>query len=290
MSVVRADVPTHREAHRRPASRCSLLLACLLMALLAPSVAFAQEAHTDGNPPADAISRGVEAYRKAMQSDTREARVAAFRRAERAFEAAIEEGAASADLYANLGNAALQGERLGPAVLAYRRALLIDPDHPRARQNLRHARSLLPDWVPVPSEGGLLDSIFVWHRSTSVAGKRLGASVACLALALGLGFAIARRSSIGRNVAIVAGLVFALLIASILTDPSRAAANAGVVIGEDATARAADSINAPRRFSDALPGGTEVRILENRGGWYHIELHNGRNAWVTSSSVASVSP
>ena len=54
--------------------------------------------------------------------------------------------------------------------------------------------------------------------------------------------------------------------------------------------RVADSINAPRRFTDALPGGTEIRILENRGGWFQIELHNGRNAWVTASSVARIAP
>jgi tetratricopeptide (TPR) repeat protein len=267
--------------HQRYA-RALLIALCTLLG--------ASAALGDATPSETPIARGIEAYRAAMQSEQREARVAAFHRAERAFESAINAGGASADLYANLGNAALQGDRLGPAVLAYRRALLVDPANARALQNLRHARRLLPDWVPVPAEGGLLDSFFVWHRSTSLAGKRLGAAVACLILALGLGLAIARRSSIGRNIAIGAALVLAMFVASAVTDPTHAASQAGVIISEDATARAADSINAPRRFSDVLPSGTEVRVLENRGGWYHIELHNGRNAWVTASSVATIAP
>jgi len=43
-------------------------------------------------------------------------------RDQRLFEHAAAQGARSVDLYTNLGNAALQAERLGPAILAYRRA------------------------------------------------------------------------------------------------------------------------------------------------------------------------
>jgi SH3-like domain-containing protein len=34
--------------------------------------------------------------------------------------------------------------------------------------------------------------------------------------------------------------------------------------------------------------GTEVEILEDRDGWLRIELANGREAWVRSSSVKRV--
>ena len=69
---------------------------------------------------------------------------------------------------------------------------------------------------------------------------------------------------------------------------SRNARNEGVVIGRDAVARAADSINAPSRFGEPLPAGTEVTILEDRGGWLQISLHNGRNAWLTQSQVERI--
>jgi hypothetical protein len=78
------------------------------------------------------------------------------------------------------------------------------------------------------------------------------------------------------------------LIASLAFDPARDAWQEGVVVVEEATARSADSINAPRRFGDLLPGGTEVRILEDRGGWLQIELYNGRNAWLTASNVERI--
>ena len=63
--------------------------------------------------------RGVESYREALDTAKRDLRLEGFHRSERFFAAAVAGGARTADLYANLGNAALQGERLGDAVLAY---------------------------------------------------------------------------------------------------------------------------------------------------------------------------
>ena len=116
-----------------------------------------------------------------MDTTERDARIAAFASAERLFDHAIRAGARSPELYTNLGNAALQAEDLGAAVLAWRRALVLDPDHARALQNLEHVRTLLPDWVPTESSTGVLDSFFVWHRGLA---PHEQARLAALAFAL----------------------------------------------------------------------------------------------------------
>ena len=96
------------------------------------------------------LHEAVSGYAEALDTEDRDRRLEKFRRVERLFTAVVDRADANADLYANLGNAALQAEHLGAAVLAYRRALLVDPDHSRARQNLEHVRGLAPDWVPRP--------------------------------------------------------------------------------------------------------------------------------------------
>ena len=96
-------------------------------------------------------------------------------------------GMESADLYANWGTSALQAEHLGVAVLAFRQALRLDPDHARALQNLNHARTLLPSWVPHPSHAGLWDSFFFWHRSLSVVEREVIAALAFLLACVGGG-------------------------------------------------------------------------------------------------------
>jgi hypothetical protein len=232
----------------------------------------------------------VSTYAAAMENDSRDARLAGFRHAERLFAAAVDAGVQNAELYANQGNAALQAERLGTAVLGWRRALLIEPGHARSLQNLDHVRGLLPEWVPTPPRGGLLDSFFFWQTASSRASRARAAAVAFALAALGLAGSVYSRSSGARYLAVLAALAWGTLVLSLVFDPARNAHREGVIVAEEAVARAADSINAPQRFGEPLPAGTEVKILENRGGWVQIELHNGRNAWVLAAAVEPVAP
>ena len=61
-----------------------------------------------------------------------------------------------------------------------------------------------------------------------------------------------------------------------------------VVVLDDTVARAADSINSPARFTQGLPAGTEVSMVDTRGDWARIRLANGREAWVRNSTVQSL--
>jgi hypothetical protein len=263
--------------------------ALALTALLATaSVAHPAAALTE--PASTTIQQGIDAYALAMQSGDRNQRLQAFGRAEQLFAAAAQAGAHNAALQTNLGSAALQAEHLGQAVLAYRRALLLDPGQARARQNLQHTRGLLPDWVPTPPEAGVLDSFFFWHRTLSREARLSWAAGAfaasCLLLALGIQYA----GTSTRWGALAFALVWLGLLISVAFDPARDSARHAVVVVPETNARAADSINAPRRFSEPLPDGTELEIIEDRGGWLHIRLHNGRDAWITASSVERVGP
>lgn len=234
------------------------------------------------------LDSAISSYTLGMESKQRDERLRHFAESERFFHAAIRNGAGSADSWANLGNAALQAERLGPAILAYRRALLLDPDHPRASQNLAHARSLLPEWLPVPSAGGVLDSFFFWRQSLSASARAEGAA-ACFAIAaLALALAVSTRLVFARYLGALFGLVWLGLLGSDLFYSDARSSGEAVVIVPEVVGRAADSINAPLRFGESLPSGTEVRILEDRGGWLHIELHNGRDAWLVASAVEPV--
>lgn len=271
---------------RRRLARTTLLglLGCALLLSTASAAADSAPALASTS----FVEQAVSAYRQAMESTNRDERLERFRRAERLFDAAIEQSGGSAELYANLGNASLQAERLGPAVLAYRRALLLEPSQERAKQNLLHARGLMPDWVPTPPEVSALDSFFLWHTSVSresrldLAALAFAIAILSLAAALAFGF-VSSRYVAGLSVA-----VWLALLASIAFDPSRDAGNQGVVVAQEVLARAADSINAPSRFGEPLPSGTELRIVDDRGGWLQIELYNGRNAWVVSSAIERI--
>lgn len=71
-----------------------------------------------------------------------------FAMAAAAYESAITAGATSAPVYYNLGNACYRDGRLGKAVVAYERALKIDPTYSDARFNLQFVRTRLLDRQP----------------------------------------------------------------------------------------------------------------------------------------------
>ena len=71
-------------------------------------------------------------------------------------------------------------------------------------------------------------------------------------------------------------------------DPVGEARTEVVVTADETVARAADSALAPSAFPQPLPGGVELRIVERRLPWLRVRLANGRDAWVSESSVTSV--
>jgi tetratricopeptide (TPR) repeat protein len=234
------------------------------------------------------LEEAIASYRAALDTSERGSRLEGFRNAERLFSRVASGGASNPELYTNLGNAALQAEHLGAAVLAYRRALAIDPDHPRAVQNLEYVRTLLPEWVPKPEAGGLLDSFFFWHKTLARSDRSLSAAIAFAVAALLLAAAIGFGQSALRTAAILPALVWASLIASVAIDLGGAQLDEAVVIADETVARAADSALAPSTLPAPLPGGVEVRILERRSPWIRIRLANGRDAWVAGSALMTV--
>jgi tetratricopeptide (TPR) repeat protein len=246
-------------------------------------VAGAQNADVAG------IEEAIASYRSALDTGERDSRLEGFRNAERLFARAAAGGASNPELYTNLGNAALQAEHLGAAVVAYRRALAIDPDHSRAVQNLEYARTLLPEWVPKPESGGLLDSFFFWHKTLAGSDRAFGAALAFAVAAIMWGLAIRFSQTALRTVAILPVAVWVALMVSLAVDTREAVLDEAVVIADETVARAADSGLAPSTLPAPLPGGVEVRILERRPPWMRIRLANGRDAWVAESALMPIS-
>ncbi|MFO0687997.1 MAG: BatD family protein [Myxococcota bacterium] len=257
---------------------------------LGPGQAYAAEGDAPAAPATDArarLERAVADYEAAQAEADRDARLAGFQRALQGFASLIDEGARSPALYTNLGNAALQAGRAGQAVLAYRRALRLDPTVATARQNLAHVRSRLPGWVPRPGSSESDGALQAYRRIA--APTRALAAAGCFAAAA-LAFVLAGRRPTGawRGLAIALGLAWLGLLASVVADARGAAGQPGVLTTEETVARSSDSALAALAFPDPLPQGVEVERLEVRGDFARVRLANGRDVWVRGSSVTPI--
>jgi hypothetical protein len=240
-------------------------------------------------PAPPALEQAIESYALALQTGARDARLEEFRRAERLFARVLESGVESPDLYANLGNAALQVEHLGSAVLAYRRALRLDPDHARALRNLEHARGLLPGWVSRSGPAGAGDGLLVWQQRLS-GPERSSVAALCFALAASLVAAALRLDRPGlRRLALLPALMWGALLAAQHLELGARSPDEAVVVADELVARAADGALAPSAFPAPLPSGAEVRVLEERSAWVRIRLADGRDGWVGRSGISRVS-
>jgi tetratricopeptide (TPR) repeat protein len=234
------------------------------------------------------LEEAIAVYQEAMELEDRDARLVAFGRAQRLFESVIEQSEArNADLYVNLGNAALGAGRVGPAIVAYRRALGLDPGHGRARQNLSQARKLVPAWAPRASESSQWGTFFFWRGVVSTSTTVLLTAAAFCVGALLLAVAIRYRQGWARNLGILV-LCFwgALFGIGVWEDVGYGAGGEWrVVVADEAVARSADAINAPPRFAEPLPSGVEMELIESRDEWVHVRLADGRDAWLMASSL-----
>ena len=237
--------------------------------------------------PTQTLEKALATYTQAQALKDRDQRIEKFKRSQRLFESAIDQGVESAGVQANLGIAALRAEDLGTAVLAFRRALVLEPNHAQALQNLQHARTLLPSWVPTPESDSLLDSFFFWHKSIALMDRAGLAALFFLVAALLIAVSLRWGNGAIRNIAWLPGITWLILLTSVAVELTNHEQHA-VVIRDDTIARAADSKNAPMRFADALPGGVEVKVLEVRDNWMRIGFANGRDAWVARSSIMLV--
>lgn len=239
--------------------------------------------------PDTTIADAVEAYRVAMGAKQVDERIEQFSRAQRLFAQVIEDNdIRNADLYTNLGNSALGAQQLGPAILAYRRALTVEPGHAQAAKNLAHARTLLPSWAPSPESDTLIDTFLFWTRMFSISAQALTASLFFALASVLLAAAIRWKLAWARNLAIVPLAIWVTMTISILVQSSSAGAAEMVVVADEAVGYSADSTGSPPRFAEPLPGGVEVQLIEDRNGWAHVRLVDGRDAWLRRATLQPV--
>lgn len=235
------------------------------------------------------LQLAIDTYASAMEKTDRNVRLEEFARAEQLFRQVIagtetQPAIENAELYVNLGNAALQAERLGPAIAAYRRALALSPHHPQARQNLAFARGQLPDWARRDDGIGLIDSLMFWRTLWS-RDQTLLASAGCFfAAAVLVAVGVATRRTWPRTFALLPLLVWVVLLLSLWLTSDRDAKWNAVAIADSAV-YAADSENAAPRLAKPLPSGTELSVIQQRDRWVEVLLPDGRSGWVLASTI-----
>ena len=234
---------------------------------------------------ADSANAGAEgdAFTRANAAD------AAGRSAEAAdaFAAIVRDRGSSPALLLNLGNASARAARTGEAILAWERALVLDPGNAEVSANLRalRRRANLPEapddaWSRLVARFGA-DG---WARIGS------GAWIAgwlCLLAAALAGDRLSGRPTLRRLVRLSLPAAFALVALAILAERSALAdLERAVVLGDGGGLRSAPFASAPQ--GQAVVAGEIVVPERSHEGWILVTTAAGKSGWIESSRAGRI--
>ena len=204
-----------------------------------------------------------------------------FSEARQRYQALVDAGEWSANLFHNLGNANHRMGASGLAMLNYERALTLDPSHPEATANLRLLRDQTNAKLPAAKWSDTVFGALSLDGWTLLAAAAGWMAVFCLGTPL-----VIRRAA-------APALVFVGVISLFVA----AAAGAGVwhraqdrdaalIIARQAEARLEPADRAA--LADVLPAGSRVRIRSEHGPWIYCELPGRGLGWLPAASLERV--
>ncbi|MFT4549364.1 MAG: tetratricopeptide (TPR) repeat protein [Verrucomicrobiales bacterium] len=201
----------------------------------------------------------------------------------------LDGGHVNSDLLYNLGNTSYRLERTGEAVLWYERALVIDPTHREARQNLRFLKRTTGILQFEASE--LDEWLGLFRRDTLVRSATFTGWCAILGIAAALTL---RLSSTLKTWLWCATPILALVAVT---------AVGGIILKqralENLTSRAivttpeASARTSPARVAEPviqLPPGSQLELISERGKWDYVDIPSDLRGWVPSTSIAPLWP
>lgn len=193
----------------------------------------------------------------------------------------LQQGVVHENVYYNLGNSLYRQNRLGEAVLAWRRASVLAPRDPDIQANLAFARRKLRDDLSPRDNSPWFAP---WQAFLSVGeGCYLGAGLVGIGLVI-LGL---RRRIPGtpEAAAVLLGALGGLVWIGAVYQEHRGAA--GVVLAEEVSV-SSELSGGVELFR--LHVGAEVELGERVGGYCLVLLPDGRKGWVLEEKLGSVDP
>ena len=199
------------------------------------------------------------------------------------YEKILENGAGSANVYYNLGNTDFRLGSAGRAILNYERALALNPHHPEAQANLKLLRDQNGAKLLPRSWSGKLAATFVPQVWTILA-----AVTGWIVLFGGVLLVTRRREdNFGLwTLSLISAVLCAVALVSIRSiakDQTLA-----VITAKQTEARLAPAESAG--VAEALPAGSQVRVLSERGEWIYCELPGQGRGWIPDGAVERVRP
>jgi len=218
-------------------------------------------------------------------------RAGRFNEAVQSYEEVATQGWVSPSVFYNLGNAYYRMGRVGPAMLAYERALKLDPSDEDARHNLRLLSLRTIDRIEPLPELFIVEWIREFGTVVSPTSMNAVFAASWVVLFLSLGALYLTSSAtfmrVFRIVVLAAFGVVVLSGASLLlyrwADTSE---HTAIVMEQTVTVKSSPDNESVDAF--VIHEGLKVRITDAVGEWVRIALPDGKVGWVLQTTAERI--
>lgn len=224
------------------------------------------------------------AQASAVQAGEEQFAAGDYSSAARSFESALSVDGPSAALYHNLALAQQRSDQSLPALLSYRRALMLDP----RLETARTAAASLEKDLGISSKPTWRDSV---AAKAPLQQLLVGGVILAWIGAFGiLAFAILSRKPLPAMASVLVLIMGSgVAISSYLSDPRVADRSAALVMTKDAATLHSVPADQSDAIAKAAPG-SSLKILSQRGAWTYCQSPDGLKGWVNTSSIEPIVP
>ncbi len=217
----------------------------------------------------------------------------------------VDSGVHNALLYRNLGNACLQSNQLGRAIVNYERATQLAPSDRQLMVNLEFANSLVKgDELKSGAANSrtaddhssltaIVDNLRMWNRIlVSITGLQSIIWTLVISSLLFWGLHIARalgyRFPAWRSASIPLLALATSLTSAVLASTQPVSAENGIIVVSTTTLYSGDGEEFDPVMSLNFAQGHRVVILTHRGEWTQIQTRQGHNGWLLSRDLENI--
>jgi hypothetical protein len=180
-------------------------------------------------------------------------------------------------------------DKIGPAILYYEKARLLDPNDPEILANIRFANSLIIDRIPEPEQSFSESVLQKMHNMFSLNTQLWLLFSLLMVLALLVSVALFAGRNLRLWMIYLSTLCLltsgALAVSIVYKVHSRERAVHAIVLVNSVDARNEPNGN---KVLFTAHEGTRFRIRKEMADWYLVSLPNGVSGWIEKESVGKI--
>lgn len=194
-----------------------------------------------------------------------------------------------ARVYYNLGNAHFRKKEIGPAVLNFEKARLLDPSDKDIQNNLLFARASTMDKIAPPEEGFFQKIILKLHNALGIPAQTILVLVLLYALSLCVILFFVASPGLRELLKSLALVILVIGIPLAVSLSIKVSQEGG--LGEAIVlSNQLNAVNEPEgsQVMFAAHEGTKFRLHRKVGSWYFASLENNMSGWIPETNLGLV--